>query len=353
MRGLREPGLLVRNPKASYGSCVTPATAPRPTASRERLYGLDALRGIAALAVVIMHAHVLMPEFPDLFPRGYLAVDFFFMLSGYVMARTYEPRLRSGMPGLSFLGARYKRLWPTMALGGVLFLPFLAEGTRGQDLVLWRVALLNLLLLPSPWSSNYFALNVPSWSIFFELVANAAHAVIWRVRTPFIALLAAVSFAWLVSLAREHGHLDIGSRSGDLAEGLARVATAYAMGVVVWRLWGERKVSPAAAVFALAAMPLWFAIPDRSDGLNWLPDVAFVGLLCVPILMGGIALRGGQRISAMLGELSFPLYAVHYPLLYWFRAAGAPPATAIAGCVAGAGLVVLLAAAWKRQRRRN
>jgi peptidoglycan/LPS O-acetylase OafA/YrhL len=331
---------------------VTPATAPRPTTASERLHGLDALRGIAALAVVIMHAHVLMPEFPDIFPRGYLAVDFFFMLSGYVMARTYEPRLRAGMSGLSFFAARYKRLWPTMALGGVLFLPFLAEGTRGQDLVLWQVAAVNLLLLPSPWSGNYFALNVPAWSIFFELVANAAHALLWRVRTVFIAMLAAVSFAWLVSAALVHGHLDIGSRNGDMGEGLARVATAYALGVVIWRLWGERKVSPVAGIFALIAMPLWFAIPDRSEGYNWLPDVIFVGLLSVPILIGGIALRGGHRISAALGELSFPLYAIHYPLLYWFRAAGAPPVIAIAGCVAGAAMVVLLGATWKRHRRR-
>lgn len=332
---------------------MTSATAPRNAAASERLHGLDALRGIAALAVVIMHAHVLMPEFPDLFPRAYLAVDFFFMLSGYVMARTYEPRLRAGMSGFKFLAARYKRLWPTMALGGVLFLPFLAEGTRGQDLVLWHVALVNLLLLPSPWSGNYFALNVPAWSIFFELVANAFHAALWRVRTGFIALLAAVSFAWLVSAAQVHGHLDIGSRNGDMGEGLARVATAYALGVVIWRLWGERKVSATAGLFALIAMPLWFAIPDCSDGLNWLPDVIFVGLLCVPILIGGIALRGGQRISATLGELSFPLYAIHYPLLYWFRAAGVGPVLAIAGCIVGAGLVVLSAAAWKQRTRTN
>ncbi|MCW1403180.1 acyltransferase [Novosphingobium sp. MW5] len=332
---------------------MTPATAPRPISASERLYGLDALRGIAAMAVVVMHAHVLMPEFPDLFPRGYLAVDFFFMLSGYVMARTYEPRLAAGLPGLKFFAARYRRLWPTMALGGVLFIPFLAEGTRGQDIVLWHTALVNLLLLPSPWSGNYFALNVPAWSIFFELVANAAHGVLWRVRTPVLAMLSMVSFAWLVDAAWVHGHLDLGSRNGDLGEGLARVATTYTMGIVIWRWWGERRPSPMFSVFALIAMPLWFALPDRSDGLNWLVDVIFVGLLCAPILIGGIAQRGGRWISTALGELSFPLYAIHYPLLYWFRAAGAPPALAIVGCVLGAGLVVLGSAAWKHQRQRR
>lgn len=330
---------------------MTPATAPRPTSANERLYGLDALRGIAALAVVIMHAHVLMPEFPDLFPRGYLAVDFFFMLSGYVMARTYEPRLAAGLSGGHFFIARYKRLWPTMALGGVLFLPFLAEGTRGQDLVLWHTAVVNLMLLPSPWSGNYLALNVPAWSIFFELVANAVHSVLWRVRTPLLALLSLVSFAWLADAAWVHGHLDLGSRNGDLGEGLARVATAYTLGVVIWRWWGERRSSPLSSLFALVAMPLWFALPDRTDGWNWLVDVIFVGLLCAPILIGGIAQRGRHRLSTLLGELSFPLYAIHYPLLYWFRAAGVPPIAAIAGCILGAGLVVLASSAWKRRKR--
>lgn len=342
---------LVRRAKRPYAAGVTLATAPRPTSAKERLYGLDALRGVAAMAVVVMHAHVLMPEFPDLFPRGYLAVDFFFMLSGYVMARTYEPRLAAGLSGMKFVAARYRRLWPTMALGGVLFLPFLAEGTRGQDLVLWHTALVNLLLLPSPWSGNYFALNVPAWSIFFELVANMVHAVLWRVRTPFLAMLSLVSFAWLVDAAWVHGHLDLGSRNGDLGEGLARVATAYAVGVVIWRWWGERRLPPLFALLGLIVMPLWFAVPDRTDGRNWLVDVIFVGLLCAPILIGGISQRGGRMISTMLGELSFPLYAIHYPLLYWFRAAGVPPLLAIAGCVVCAGLVVLASVGWKRSTR--
>lgn len=332
---------------------VTPAPATRPTIENERLHGLDALRGIAALAVVIMHAHVLMPEFPDIFPRGYLAVDFFFMLSGFVMARTYEPRLAAGLSGLTFFAARYRRLWPTMALGGVLFLPFLAEGTRGQDLVLWHTALVNLLLLPSPWSSNYFALNVPAWSIFFELVANAAHAVLWRVRTPLLAAFALLSFACLVQAAKVHGHLDLGSRNGDLGEGLARVATAYTLGVVFWRWWGQRRVAHLWSIPALLVMPLWFAIPDRIDGLNWLVDVIFVGAICAPVLIGGIAQRRGRTVSTMLGDLSFPLYAVHYPLLYWFRAAGAPPVVAIAGCLIGAWLVVLVSSAWKRGSRKG
>lgn len=316
-----------------------------------RLHGLDALRGIAALAVVVMHAHALFPEFPDVFPRGYLAVDFFFMLSGYVMARTYEPRLAGGMATWRFFAARYRRLWPTMAVGGILFLPFLAEGTRGEDLVLWKVALVNLLLLPNPWAGNYFALNVPAWSIFFELVANAGHALLWKVRSSLIALLVVVAFAWLARAAHGFGHLDLGSRQGELWAGLARVATAYAMGVLVWRWWGERRLDPLAALPALLLMPMWFAIGDKVDGTNWLWDIAFVAVVALPVLLGGLAMTGARAIAQWAGALSFPLYAIHYPLLYWLRAGGMPAPLAIAGCVAGAWLLVLAQRNLPRPRR--
>ncbi|MFM5908237.1 MAG: acyltransferase family protein [Novosphingobium sp.] len=318
-----------------------------------RLHGLDALRGIAALAVAIMHAHVLFPGFPDMFPRGYLAVDFFFVLSGFVMARTYEPRLAAGLRPLRFFAARYRRLWPTMALGGILFLPFLAEGTRGEDVPLLLVALFNLLLLPNPWSGNSFALNVPAWSIFFELVANLVHGLFWRLSNRSLLVAIVLSGAALGYFARYHGHLDIGSRNGDLPEGLARVATAYAMGVLVWRIWGQRRLDPVLGLLALIVMPMWFAIPDRFDGTNWMWDVAFVYLLCVPLLLGGLAVTGGRRISTLAGELSFPLYALHYPLLYWFRSFGMNAFWALAGCIAAAGLVVWGQMCWRRRKTRR
>ncbi|MFM5929767.1 MAG: acyltransferase family protein [Novosphingobium sp.] len=318
-----------------------------------RLHGLDALRGIAAMAVVIMHAHVLFPQFPDLFPRGYLAVDFFFVLSGYVMARTYEPRLAAGMRPMAFFTARYRRLWPTMALGGILFLAFLPEGTRGEDIPLLGVAMVNLLLLPNPWSRNSFALNVPAWSIFFELVANLAHGVFWRISNCGLVALIVLAGALLGYLARDHGHLDIGSRSGDVLEGLSRVATAYAMGVLVWRSWGQRRIDPLLGILALIVMPLWFAIPERIDGTNWLWDVAFVYVLCVPLLLGGLALQGARRLSTIAGELSFPLYALHYPLLYWIRAWGLSAGVAIVGCVLCAGIFAWAQLAWRNRHSQD
>ena len=84
-----------------------------------RLDGLDALRGIAALLVAVMHIQHISGG-GDLFARAYLAVDVFFVLSGYVMARTYEPKFACGMRLRDFAAVRLKRLWPTMCIGALL-----------------------------------------------------------------------------------------------------------------------------------------------------------------------------------------------------------------------------------------
>lgn len=86
---------------------------------------LDGLRGVAALSVVVMHRHVWF-GLEGWLAHGYLAVDFFFMLSGYVMARTYEQRLSEGYGAWRFMAARYRRLWPVMALGTLFGAPLLA-----------------------------------------------------------------------------------------------------------------------------------------------------------------------------------------------------------------------------------
>jgi peptidoglycan/LPS O-acetylase OafA/YrhL len=108
---------------------------------KSRLLGLDALRGAAALLVLWMHLHLShhVSIYP---PRGHLAVDFFFMLSGYVMARTYEGHMRGGV---WFLRKRIRRLWPTVAAGSLFGLALIWR--TGGDWPL--VAALNLLLIPA------------------------------------------------------------------------------------------------------------------------------------------------------------------------------------------------------------
>lgn len=317
------------------------AAATTPASTKGRLPGLDALRGVAAFCVVLMHTHVLLPEFPDLMPRGYLAVDFFFALSGYVMARTYEPRLGARFTSIDFLAARFRRLWPTMLVGAILFLPFLPEGAKYEDVHLLLPLVLNLFLLPCPTTKNFFPLNIPAWSIFFELVANAFHGVfLHRLKLAGLLVTCLLSLAGLVFWARALGDLDIGSQHDELSAGICRVMFTYTLGVILWRTWGERRLPPVMGLLALLTTPLLLSMPDSLTEDLWKVDLAFVVLATPVLLLAGLALAHGRRLAMLAGELSFPLYAVHFPVLYWSRSFGLPPLAAIAACLLGAWLVL-------------
>lgn len=273
--------------------------------SVKRLAGLDALRGIAAMCVVLFHL------WPQQMVGGYLAVDLFFMLSGYVMARTFEPAFATGLGPGQFLRARYARLWPTMAIGSLLCLPFFLI-TYGAALL--PVATANLLLLPVPMFGIAFLLNSPSWSIFFELLANWLHsAVLWRLTAARIAILVAAMAAVLALVAAlSQQSLEVGMRPEAFWAGLPRVLLGYGGGILMWRLWRD---SPPLAVppwTGLAALPLYVAVNSLQGGTRWPVDLLFV-------LVGGpLALAGALRCAvvprwlAWLGAISFPLYAVHF-----------------------------------------
>ena len=145
--------------------------------AKERLHALDGLRGVAAMGVMAMHAQLsVMPV-----ALGYLAVDLFFLLSGYVIARSYEPRLRSGAMGVTaYAAVRLERLYPMLALGGLVGLglyaaglsPFRASG--GGELLVAMVG--QFLLIPFLTPGFSFVFNGAQWSIVLELLANLAHA---------------------------------------------------------------------------------------------------------------------------------------------------------------------------------
>ncbi len=312
-----------------------------------RLTGLDALRGVAALAVVLMHTHALFPSFPDYAPKAYLAVDFFFVLSGFVMARTYEHRLAKGYGAGRFFAARYHRLWPTMLLGALLFLPFLNEATHDPDWHWQSQVLPNLLLLPSLSSDNLFPLNVPAWSIFFELVANLIHGlVLWRLRLRWIAAIALLSLIGIVQAAMTLGNFDIGSAHGQLLAGLFRVGVTYCMGIALWRVWGERRLHGYIGLLALLALPLAFTVSDNALH-GWIYDLGFVLLACPLLMLGALAISRGTGLAKISGDLSFPLYAVHYPILYWCRSYELGPWESVLVCALIAALVAGVQNGWQ------
>lgn len=307
-----------------------------------RLGGLDVLRGVAAACVLLLHLDQMFADVELPFGKAYLAVDFFFMLSGFVLTRTYQSRMASGELGtVRFLTIRVKRLWPTVGIGAVLGalggLPYHAPGEVGLYLAL------NLALLPYLLGGPLFPLNGAFWSIFFELTANICHAAgLARVRRAVLAGLVVTMAAVMTVVAVQldqpgyGGGWDVGSLGGNFVAGFPRVILSYCIGMLLFLSWGDRPHVRVPTWAAPIALPGVLLLGGMVEG-GWPFDAAFVLVACPAILLMGLASAApATRFARWLGDLSFPLYALHIPVflllpfmgLPWF--AGPPLAIAIA-----------------------
>jgi peptidoglycan/LPS O-acetylase OafA/YrhL len=307
-----------------------------------RLQGLDALRGLAAVLVVLLH-------FKGFYRLGWqintagLAVDFFFMLSGYVMARTYEERLNSGCIGtVDFIRARYRRLWPTLALGTLLGLLHLAA-TQGLDGPMLLALVLSLAMLPN-FTPNYgyYPFNGPAWSLFYEIFANVLHgAVFARAASRTLLAIAVLSTAMIWLGTRDLGHVPRGTL--DPYYSIFRVMGPYLIGVVLYRKVRDRPVSRIPFWTALGALPAYMAL----SVIVTIPFAYQIFVLAVAPLMvvGGLNYRGPAGPAAFSGGISYPLYATHMPVLLISIEFGLPPLAAFAIAM---GLASLWLVPWKR-----
>lgn len=269
------------------------------------------MRGLAAIVVVAFHLGLPIQG-------AHLAVDFFFMLSGFVMARTYEARLRSGeLGGLRFLVGRYRRLWGWMALGTGIGL-VAVWGQHGFSGDLGVAAILMLAMLPAfNLPATPYLLNLPLWSIVYELLANAAHGLglarMGRAGIAILAALCAAGLGWAIATA--------GFPRGGFAEYhwlvLLRVGTAYALGILIYRWWGDTPPLQVPLALAFAALPA-YVLAVWVWPWQWAPLV-FILLLAPLMMFGGMRARfvspGALESAGLLGTISFPLYALHYPAI--------------------------------------
>jgi peptidoglycan/LPS O-acetylase OafA/YrhL len=287
--------------------------APPPNSGR--LPGIEALRGIAAVCVVLLHLQATLRGHPPIFGKGYLAVDFFLMLSGFLMARTQEARFAGGRAAWRFIAKRIRRLWPMMALGSLIGAPvlYLRADSLGHFL---RLAIPNFLLLPSSFNNLVYPLNIPAWTIFYELLANALHVLLfWRFGRAALALSLVAGLAVMIAVALHYGSFDVGARPQHFLAGLPRTLFAYLIGIGLGRWWRDEPTFPVPATAALLAMPAGFAASWYLGWSGWLFDLLFVTLACPLIIAGGLRLKGAPRLAFWSGMLSFPLFAVHMPIL--------------------------------------
>lgn len=285
--------------------------------NHERLSGLDALRGIAALCVVGLHANAVYSQtLPTWFTKGYLGVDFFLMLSGYLMARITEPRLAHGLTPASFIKARYLRFWKVVALSSLVGIPYLWWRTQHDPAWFAGAFAANMVFLPFPADNVLFPLNVPVWTILAELLANALHVtILWRLRTAWLGGLVLLAGLATIAAAIDYGSLDVGARPGNWTYAPPRILLAYGLGILLWRcgLSGRAPRLPAALV--LMAMPLAMLASWYSGYRAWPFDLAFVVVLCPLVILGALHITTGNALTRLSADLSFPLFAVHVPAL--------------------------------------
>jgi peptidoglycan/LPS O-acetylase OafA/YrhL len=311
-----------------------------------RLAGLDALRGIAALLVVGLHTNAVFGGLGQ-FVKGYLGVDFFLMLSGFLMARITEPRLAAGLPARTFIIARYKRFWGMMALGSVIGIPYLWIRAGGELWPFLPALIANLALLPWPVANLLYALNIPAWTIFAELIANAAHVLaLRRLSNSAIAVLTALLGGLTLWVAISWGSLDLGARPGHVWAAIPRVFFAYCLGIVLWRWRGERVLIPLPTALIMLALPLAITGSWWSGWRAWHFDFAFVALLCPLVISAACAINRQTWLGWLSGAISFPLFAIHLPILEALRELGGNKAIAVPLALAAALIIV-----WWTNRR--
>ena len=306
------------------------AKAPVGAASRDagRFLVLDGLRGVAAFAVIL--DHVSSTTLRAWFPGRYLAVDFFFVLSGFVLAHAYGQKLEQGtLSPLSFMRIRMIRLYPFYLLGLVLglLLPVLAASRGWEDasplVEIATVAAFSLLFLPAPtmsgWTGGHlYPFNSPSWSLFFELVANLIYGFVARYLTWLVLGVGLTVMAALVTFTvMRHDDLGPGWLWPHFDAGLSRVVYCFFAGVALYKLRGVVKLPALPAWAAVVALLAIFAVP--ASGL-WRPAFdAFAAIALMPLLVAfasGAKVAGSMaRICGTLGLLSYGVYALHVPVM--------------------------------------
>jgi peptidoglycan/LPS O-acetylase OafA/YrhL len=298
------------------------------------------MRGLAALAVATMHGSSIF-NLRWIPAHAYLAVDFFFLLSGYVLARGFDRLLQQQGWAIGFLLRRLIRLYPFIVLGSLMgFCELLIHGLFAHSVSISQGMLdlaSSLLVIPTPpflsrqW--RVYPIDPPLWSLFFEIAANVVYAAAapW-LRTRQLWMLVGLSgLAFSIAIFLLNGS-DVGLGYFKMAS--LRVAFSFSLGVALHRTLGPEPKSHASP---FPSMPVLFAVFTAilfaPTAKGWAYDaVAIFALFPLLLVLGITAHAGGSRLQSacrVLGELSYPLYVIHMPifLMVFAMAIGNPSLT--------------------------
>jgi peptidoglycan/LPS O-acetylase OafA/YrhL len=307
----------------------TTAINPTILKTKQHFEILDGLRGVAALAVVIFHfMEMVYPFDKNFIGHGFLAVDFFFCLSGFVIAYAYDDRITT-MGIKEFFKSRLIRLHPLVVLGAVLgLLAFMFDPFGGQPELysagkIILIFLSSILLIPYPIieerSFNLFGLNAPSWSLFWEYVANIFYAfILYRVRRNLLIALTILAGVTLCYVSYRAGNI-LGGWGGDsFWDGGARIAYSFMAGMLVYR---SKWIIKNSLGFVGLSILLALAFIMPYSEWNWVTELVVV-MVYFPLLVslgtGSSLSQGIKKLCVFSGKISYPLYMTHYAVIWMF-----------------------------------
>lgn len=311
---------------------------------RKNYETLNAMRGVAAVSVVLYHAVDLLHM--QAFPRGYLAVDLFFMLSGFVIAHAYDNRIGGGLGWREFAKIRVIRFYP-LYLAGILLgtirelALILTHNHYAFTTVQLGIAIVTaLLFLPFPIKErgyNLFSMNIPSWSLMYELLVNVAYAMLFhKLSNRVLAITIAMAGGALVALIFKFGSANLGALSTDAIGGIARTIFSFSSGLLIYRL--NTRIRRVPATLLLLVLIACFMVPDF---FGYYYDLLFILILSPALVIAGTSTEpspAALKTFIYLGVISFPIYAVHRPLLE--LAAAAATLAHLPGPVVGAACII-------------
>ncbi len=309
---------------------------------------LDGLRGVAALIVIFYHVgECFATSVRDQWiNHGYLAVDFFFVLSGFVIGYAYDGRWKRGLTSGEFLLRRLIRLQPMVIIAVTLgVISFLIQGCERWDgtsvstgAVLLSL-LLGLLMLPAlpgtapevRGNGEMFPLNGPSWSLFFEYIGSIFYALfLHRLSTRMLRVFTALSAIALATIAISNGsgdyHLGVGwsAEGGGFWLGLVRMTFSFSIGLLLSRDFKPIKIRGAfwicsALIITVLSVP-YIGGPEKPMIANGIYDTICTLLIFPATVYIGASGQTTDQYSAstceFLGAISYPVYIIHYPFMY-------------------------------------
>ena len=292
---------------------------------------LDGLRGVAAISVVIYHfMEFVVPDYHDNFiAHGHLAVDFFFCLSGFVIAYAYDNRIAQ-IGILAFLRLRIVRLHPLVIIGSIIGLlafiydPFSNLYLKYSSSTTLLMFLASCFLVPFQTVPdrffNFFHLNPPTWSLFWEYVANIFYALfLFKIPNKLLWTILVSAALLLCYESYVSGYLGVGWGGDNFWGGGIRIFYSFLAGILIFRSgW----VIKSKLGFGLMSLLLFiiFLIPFE-EKLNYFVDPAVV-IFYFPFLItlgtGAILTYKWEKLCKFLGDISYPLYMIHYPFMWIF-----------------------------------